>query len=51
MFGVLKKRPDMSGGRVAYGDNYTVGDFRVLLALLLPQDVFRGDGGAIKIYD
>ncbi len=44
-------RPDLVGDRVAHDDKYTVGDFRVLLALLLPRGVFRGDGGAIDIYD
>jgi hypothetical protein len=51
MLGALKKCPDVSGDRVAYGDRYTVGDSRVLLALLLPQGRFRGDGGAINICD
>lgn len=44
-------RAGLVGDRVAHGDRHTVGDFRVLLALLLPRGMFRGDGGAIDIYD
>jgi hypothetical protein len=51
MLGDFMTRPDLVGDRVARGDRYTVGDFRVVLALLLPRGVFRDDGGAIDICD
>jgi hypothetical protein len=44
-------RPGLIGDRVAQGDKYTVGDFRVLLALLLPRGALSDDGGAIDICD
>lgn len=51
MLGDFMTRAGFVGDRVAHGDRYKVGDFRVLLALLLPRGVFRGDGGAIDTYD
>lgn len=49
--GDFMTRPGLIGDRVAHGDKYTVGDFRVLVALLLLRGGVRDDGGAIDICD